>query len=414
MKRKIVLAHIVTDATMSYSHGLASLAAVLLENGYNPDEIKLVTIKTNNFKFEAKEILNADPFIILFTCMSNQWDKAKQIAAILKKEDSNIPLCIGGPHVTALPSSILDSSFDVGITGEAEDIINLIVKEALKGSGRSKATYQNIIGSRRLIENLDELPLPNISIFNIDDILQYPSVMFSRGCPFKCSYCMSRKGGYGGNIRWKSPKRAIGEILQLIDYANPDEIYIDDDTFLKNPKWAREFCILYKQKVKLPFFCNARPETVTAETVQYLKGANCHAIGIGIESGSSRIRKDILQREVSKKTMIQSFDIAHKAGLKTWAFNMVGIPTETPEDLLATIRLNEAVKTDYVRISIFTPYPGTPIFKLCAQPEYNKSYFRKKTDLSIELQVIYNDWLAKLATEKRLWFTETENKQILQ
>jgi radical SAM superfamily enzyme YgiQ (UPF0313 family) len=222
---------------------------------------------------------------------------------------------------------------------------------------------------------------------------------------------MSRLGGIGGRVRWKSPRRAIAEVLDLVAFANPPAVYIDDDTFLKNPKWVREFCDLYEARVDKPFFCNARPETIKRALVERLAAARCAAIGIGIESGSERIRRDVLQRPMTDDVICRAFNTAHDAGLKTWSFNMVGIPTETPDDLRSTMNLNHRVATDYVRVSIFTPYPGTPFYD--ADDDFPPAgYFRPASDLPAGLQPLYSQWLRDLERDGRLWFTEVEAELI--
>lgn len=203
-------------------------------------------------------------------------------------------------------------------------------------------------------------------------------------------------------------RRAIDEITELIDYADPDELFIDDDTLLKNPTWVHDFCVQYGQRVNRPFFCNARPESIKDDLARLLKRAGCKAIGIGIESGSERIRRDVLRRPMSDDVIIRAFRSAHEAGLQTWSFNMVGLPGETEEDLQQTISLNETVTTDFVRVSVFTPYPGTPIVSGIEAP-ISKPYIRQANDLPPGLASLYRSWLCRLRREKRLWYTDAED-----
>lgn len=408
MKSHIVMVHSVVAATVSYSHGLASLAAVLLASGYSSDDIVLVTLRNDDIEAGGREILTHNPSIVLVSAMSNQWNRVERLAAILKKEATEIPLCIGGTHVSAAPDSVIDSAYDVCVVGEAEGIITSIVR------GKSASAYNTIFTHRikkfadSIVVDLNSLPMPHLEMFDKRDILEYPSVMFSRGCPYECTYCMSRKGGFGGKVRWKSPQRAICESLQLISYAQPEEIYIDDDCFLKNPSWVIEFCRLYRDSIDIPFYCNTRPESVSPDLVRCLVDANCAAIGIGIESGSERIRRSVLDRNISDQTILRAFDIAHAAGLKTWSFNMIGLPGETAEDLQTTIELNDLAQTEFIRVSIFTPFPGTPIYDGTSHiPSYH-GYIKKPRHLSADLYPLYKEWIFRLKREGRLWFTESE------
>lgn len=408
MRQHIVMVYAVTGATVSYSHGLASLAAVLIGARDRAFDLVLVTLRDHDITICAEEILSWNPAIVLASAMSNQWERMRSVAALVKKHAPSLPICVGGTHVIAAPATVADSPFDIGFPTEAEDAIERIVYGGPLRATDVRARAHLLAATSRPRSELDSLPRPYLGIFPRNDVLEYPSVMFSRGCPYRCTYCMSREGGLGGKVRWKSPERAMGEVIDLVEYAQPSEIHIDDDTLLKNPRWVKEFCRLYRESVEIPFFCNARPETVTLDLARCLREAHCRALGIGIESGSPRIRRDVLQRPMSDDVIVRAFEYAHAAGLQTWSFNMVGMPGERPEDLLATIRLNERVQTDFLRVSIFTPYPGSPIFDHGATPQYHNSYFRSAGDLPEELRTIYCEWIGRLDREGRLWFTESE------
>ena len=409
MNSRIVMVHITTQSTVSYSHGLASLAGVILADPGIKDEVVLVTVRDDSLDESVEKILSVNPYIVLFTATSNQWKRANSLAHKLKDLNPDLMLCVGGSHPTAVPRPTEETSFDVCVPGEAEDVIGLLVRAA-REVGTARDQLLNASQKRKVIENLDDLPMPHFSMFCREDILTYPSVMFSRGCPFHCSYCMSGLRGRAGKPRWKSAERAIREVLHIVQTYDPDEIYIDDDTLLKKPDWVFKFCELYRQHIEVPFYCNSRPEVLTTQLARCLHEANCAAVGIGIESGSRRIRYDILRREIPDEVILRAFDIVHKEGIETWSFNMVGIPTETPEDLIATIKLNELAQTEYVRSSIFTPYPGTPIFELYGSGtcNCNKSYIRTDNDLPEEMRKIYKDWITMLQQEKRLWYTREE------
>jgi anaerobic magnesium-protoporphyrin IX monomethyl ester cyclase len=397
---KVRMVHIVHDTTISYSHALASLAGIL-ERDLRPSSMDLVTVRTTDIATNIERLLDRNPDVLLFTCMSNQWQHACRLARELRTYNGRPCLIVGGSHVIASPSTARTSPFDIAVCGEGE-----IVLPELIGQRTLQEQCQVVDGP--IVEDLSTLPMPNLSIFETEDLLAYPSVMFSRGCPYKCTYCMSRLGGLGSKIRWKSPGRAVAEVSQLVGQSDTREIYIDDDTFLKNPSWVTEFCAAYTTAIDVPFFCNARPETIRLDICQRLAAAGCLAVGIGIESGSERIRREVLNRRMSDDKIVQAFDIVHAAGMRTWSFNMVGIPEETTADLLATIELNDRVATDYVRVSVYTPYPGTPLYKEDTELIYAGGYIKPSSVLNPEKAAIYGSWLKRLGQQGRLWFTDSE------
>jgi radical SAM superfamily enzyme YgiQ (UPF0313 family) len=111
---------------------------------------------------------------------------------------------------------------------------------------------------------------------------------------------------------------------------------------------------------------------------------------------------------MTDENIIEAFSAAKRAGLLTWSFNMVGLPTETASDLKATIDLNERAAVDFVRVSVFTPYPGTPLHSAGDATTWASSYFRSATELEPESYALYANWVNRLEREGRLWLTSSE------
>ena len=104
------------------------------------------------------------------------------------------------------------------------------------------------------------------------------------------------------------------------------------------------------------------------ERATALAAAGCRIAKFGVEAGSVRVRRELLNRpEVSDAKLAETFAIAHAAGLLSWAFNMIGIPGESPEELLQTFDLNGRLKPDNVWLSIYFPYHRTPLYDLCCE-----------------------------------------------
>jgi radical SAM superfamily enzyme YgiQ (UPF0313 family) len=401
---RIALVHIIATATHAANHGLAAIAASLVASGLSRESLTCHVLDTADLDDAPRSITQSGAEIVFVSFMSNQLGNVVTLTRALKRLNSKIKIVCGGHHITAVGYEAHLAHVDLQVPGEIDIEIGRIF---------SLFNYEATSGDRCVLNSLDDLPLPLVEIFSPEIWNRYPSVMFSRGCPYSCSYCMSRKGGVGGAIRWKSPERATDEIAQIVDYANPTEIYIDDDTLLKDPKWVLRFTQLYRRQFKLPYYCNARPETIKPKLVEALKESGCAGIGIGIESGSERIRQEILSRPMTDADIVKAFDVIRGFGLKSWSFNMIGIPTETVGDFLKTVELNDRCKVHYVRASIFTVFPGMipPVGGLNTDWT-SKSYFRTLNSLEPELRDRAEEWLRKLLSEKRLWLTDSELEQI--
>lgn len=298
------------------------------------------------------------------------------------KHKMKSPIVFGGPHPTACPEETLDEEgVDMVCVGEGEEAMAELAERMEAGQDiSSTANFWLKMGTsfirnevRPLVADLDSLPFPERKPFEVAsskegfDELQ---IISGRGCPHRCSYCIN---AYLQDVyRGKGPymrKRSVENILEEISSAKENLgalkiVTFQDDLFLSSDGFAREFCTQYKQKYGLPFTCLSRPETITRYRCELLKEAGCQLVGIGIESGSERLRKEVLNRSISDEQIVTAFSLLREAGIKSYAYNIVGIPYETPEEMWKTVRLNQRIRPDNIHSSLLTPYPGTAIYRL--------------------------------------------------
>lgn len=109
----------------------------------------------------------------------------------------------------------------------------------------------------------------------------------------------------------------------------------------------------------------------------------------GVESGSEKIRREILRRPISDEMIISAFENAKRVGIKTFSYNMIGIPYETTEDIKKTIELNKKINPDEVQCTYFYPFPGTDLFYLCEENGWILD--RKIKDYNAESIVKYDN-----------------------
>jgi radical SAM superfamily enzyme YgiQ (UPF0313 family) len=148
-------------------------------------------------------------------------------------------------------------------------------------------------------------------------------------------------------------------------YPFINRLVFDDDILFLNQRWSEEFADKYSREIDLPFECHARADITDQTLIDLLKKAGCYLVKFGIESGNEEIRRNLLKRRMTNGQIKKAFALAKKAGMKTKSYNMVGLPFDTPRTILDAIKLNALIETDYLYITIYQPYHGTRLAKLC-------------------------------------------------
>ena len=138
----------------------------------------------------------------------------------------------------------------------------------------------------------------------------------------------------------------------------------DDDLFTFDRKYLAAFCSAYKKVSAVPFVVNAHVQVFDREMASLLKDAGCRIVKFGLESGSERVRRDVLKRPMKNTRIIEAFEEAHREGLHTSAFVMIGLPTETAREVMETVRLLAVLQPGRFRWSVFFPYPNTEAFEI--------------------------------------------------
>ncbi|MFC1679666.1 B12-binding domain-containing radical SAM protein, partial [Elusimicrobiota bacterium] len=194
--------------------------------------------------------------------------------------------------------------------------------------------------------------------------------MFSRGCPFSCTYCCNHAIARTYNLhsnkpRYRSPGRSVEEIKLLREKFPFERVFICDDTFGLNKDWTREFCERYAAEVGIPLVCQLRVNIVTDELMRHLKRANCVHVSCGVESGNDYIRNKVMRRNISERQIVDAYALFKRYGIASNAINLIGLPHETTAAIWDTIRLNRKIRPDSSGVNIFYPYRGTQLGDYC-------------------------------------------------
>lgn len=315
--------------------------------------------------------------------------QAEAVTAHLR-EHFDKPILWGGTGPTLEPDrSILHA--DIVCVGEGEDVI-LEIAERLD----LKQSLDNIPGTwfrssdgniqknpKRPVADLEVIAMPvwdeehyayiNGHRFdrtfapNTHNIDQSYQMMTQRGCPFSCSFCVEsfyqNEFGKKDSLRRMSPQKAIRELLHAKNVLGFKTVTFMDDVFTVNPRWLEEFLALYKTEVSLPFFCYTYPTTHNASMLAMLKDAGCHAITMGVQSGSYRILKDVYDRPTKIGRVTRAAQEIVESGIPAATFDLIPqTEFDKEEDLQQTLELlleipKEMDSTFYAVMAYFPNYP---------------------------------------------------------
>jgi radical SAM superfamily enzyme YgiQ (UPF0313 family) len=293
----------------------------------------------------------------------------------------------GGPHPTFFPEFLEESSFDAICRGEGEEAIRKFMQNPASKNipnfwfktkeGVIKNPLQDFIG------DLDDISFPDREIvFAYPEIREGPIKHFiaSRGCPFNCSYCFNASysdlyKGKGRRVRFRSVENMIREVESVISSSPTRFVYFQDDTFTLDRTWLNEFAEKYSERVKLPFHCHVRPNTIDEEKIQALKRAGCYSVHIAAETADDFLRNDILKRNMTKEQITNASALLKKYGIRFMLQNIIGLPEGSLQKDLETLELNIQCQPDYSWVSIFQPYPKTILGEYCKQKGFYTGNF---------------------------------------
>ena len=166
-----------------------------------------------------------------------------------------------------------------------------------------------------------------------------------------------------------------------------------------------EFCRLCKEEVGLPFACDHRADLATPGVLHLLRDAGCDFIYFGVETGDEKLRREFLSRHMSDEQIKRAFAECHRLGVRTLAFNIIGLPYETPAKVLKTVKLNAEIRSSRMIANVFTPYPYTELYEVSLREgfisgpvaDYRDGVFLDQPEFSKE-EVLF------LATSFRFWY----------
>ncbi len=360
--------------------GLGYITSVLLSDGHHVEVLDINALRIP--KLEVNEYIKHIEFdVVGLTGLITEYNYIKWLVDIIKNQKLHIPVMIGGGLASVAPQLLLEKTkADIIVVGEGE-ITTLETINALEdGRNLNEITgiwfkkdgiHQTV--PRKPIDNLDSIPFPNRRLFpveiyiegmketwNFNTPLRSTNLIFSRGCPYTCTYC--DHSIWGHKFRTRSAENVIEEIKILVEHHDIKGVIFSDDTFILNKELVRRFCTLIKSEdIDISWTCNGRVNLIDKNILLEMKSAGCKTIGYGIESGSQTILNE-MKKNVTVEQAKKAIQLTKEIGIRPIVFIMVGMFSENRTTVNETInfcrQLNLRAGINYV-----TPIPGTTLYQ---------------------------------------------------
>ncbi len=387
---------------IAFPLGVAYLAAVLMKS--NEVEVLDCLIedpKPKNFSKEEyviglgwteikDRIKRSNPDIVGISCSyTSQYANCVKLASLVKELNKKTINVVGGAHPSAMPEEVLENPcIDFVIIGEGEHTFTSLVESLkseknlanVKGIGYKKRGIILINKKKGYIEDLDTLPFPARHLFKIEKYFMYgkehafyskskPSttLITSRGCTGKCVYC-SVHSVFGSAWRARSPSNVEKELEYLKEMYHIKEVHFEDDNLTLDRKRMVSICNKMIQKnLQLSW---TTPNGVSInhldeELILKMKQSGCYRLFIGVESGSQRVLKKVIKKDLSLKKTEEIIRLLNKYDISVVGFFILRIPAASKEAVRKPLRFITSHDFYDISIAIVSPYPGTELYMKC-------------------------------------------------
>ena len=380
------------------------------EISYNTDNKQYKPTDYQNYvKFNENDIFDDlqkfvtkfEPDVIFWSALSShihgegEYVNIQYGYELTKNLSTNALKIAAGLQPTANPFSIFEKfpNMDYFIAGESELVLTQICEKisnnqslnSIPGLILKKNSDTVVNPPQPIISDMDQITNYDYSLFD-DQIFFRPyngkivravDYELSRGCVYTCSYCVETtiQNYYGfteatdtgilknakNYLRNKSAKQIFTELQTLSRDYGIILIRCQDTNFLTIDRDVLNELAdqLNSNDLPIKLYIETRPEGITKSSVDLLKKLKVDGVGMGIEVSSEGFRKSNLNRFPSQEKIIEAFSLLKKSGIKRTAYNIIGLPNETEEMILDTIRFNHLLNPDNITVAFYSPYLGT-------------------------------------------------------
>ena len=299
------------------------------------------------------------------------WEHDEKLLRRINERVPNAKIVITGPITTTRSAEILsEHPVHACIRGEYE-----------KGSVKVLNGASGLLDFDLLTQDeMNAAPFPFYDMQHafrywddnpITQIAPHAQVWSSRGCPFKCIFCvwpaaMTGNDPDGSNVRtvrYYKAEYMEAFLCELRDRFHYRSIYFDDDTFNLGNKHVIEMCEVMR-RVDLPWSAMCRADTIKLETWRIMKDSGCFGVKLGFESGNQWVVDQIVNKHLDLEYAREAVLEIKRLGMTVHGTFTYGLPGETKDQMLDTKRFIASLPLDTLQESGTAEIEGTPLHTL--------------------------------------------------
>ena len=414
--------------------GLLYVAAVARELGHDVRVIDAYAQELNVEQVLAM-IEAFSPHVVGFSTLTCHGSAVWRMGRYLKARYPELLVLLGNVHASEFAEQYVEAGCaDIVVHGEGEPAIGPILAAFESDGDYSEilgVTYLDALGRARrtsgtnVVDDLSALPFPArdlvkqefyglTNISNQNYMVRSGSIgktmVTSRGCPFRCTFCVVHGGR---KPRMNTPERVVEEMELMQREYGCSYVYIQDPLFMADRRRVEKICELVQERgLTLKWGADAHVNTIRPAVVRALEAGGCFELSLGVETGTQRLLDSINKRTKLENITKAARCIKANSKIRVEGLFILGLPGETEEESLETIRYACSLPIDMAQFSVLVPYPGSPIFEQLRAEEAIDTGIRPDGSVDPKVWHRYSAYIC-FNDVQPIWTTPTQTPESL-
>ena len=357
--------------------GLAQLAAVLEAEGINVD---IIDCNASEIGWSAlgEAIERSQPDIVGATAMTPFLYEALRAMETAKAVGPDIITVLGGPHATFTPKETLDQNPEIDIIarGEGEQTLLELIRCCEKGGDLSQVKgiafrdgQEVVLTPPQPLVDVDELPLPAYHLLPMEKYYftvfgKFATVLSSRGCPHKCTFC-SEWRFWGGKWRPRDPKKIVDEIELMHKKHDRECFWFGDDCFNVDAEHIRGICSeIISRELDISWYYQGRADLVIKhkDLLPQMRQSGNLMAQIGVESSTNK-ELEAFNKNLTMEQIKEAIDLLQKHDIVAQGLQIIGTRCDSANSIAHKLRCMKWLDPAFPIFTMFTPFPGSDIYE---------------------------------------------------